>query len=319
MNTRTAFGLWMLVLVCLMVIPAMAQEYVIGNGDVISVTFWQDAGLNLQGTIGEDGMLQLPVGGSVKATGLTANQLATAIVERISLYNQRITSANVKVVEFGSRKIYIMGNVRNPGKYTFQTIPNLWQIISEAGGPLETANLNNVVIVRNGRQGEPQTMQVDLASHLRQQTFDQLPAIEPGDNIYVPAVVGGTAGSGMSSIQSQQNVLFIYGEVSHPGVFSFNKELNLLEALVTAGGPTPQARLDQVRVIRKTGAFSNVTRVDVARYADEGSPSFFMVQGGDAIYVPRKRVLRESILFDIAMIMTTAAVTALVYDIIAQN
>jgi hypothetical protein len=176
-----------------------------------------------------------------------------------------------------------------------------------------------VVIVRNGRQGEPQTMQVDLASHLRQQTFDQLPAIEPGDNIYVPAVVGGTAGSGMSSIQSQQNVLFIYGEVSHPGVFSFNKELNLLEALVTAGGPTPQARLDQVRVIRKTGAFSNVTRVDVARYADEGSPSFFMVQGGDAIYVPRKRVLRESILFDIAMIMTTAAVTALVYDIIAQN
>jgi len=146
-----------------------------------------------------------------------------------------------------------------------------------------------------------------------------MPAIEPGDNIYVPAIVGGPAGSGMASIQSQQNVLFIYGEVLHPGVISFNKELNLLEALVTAGGPTAFARMDQVRVIRKTGAFSNVTRVNVARYANEGSPSFFMVQGGDAIYVPRKRILQESVLFDILMVFTTSAVTALVYDLIANN
>ncbi|NLP09542.1 polysaccharide export protein [bacterium] len=316
MIQRIRIGLVTLFCFGLLSTAPAAQDYMIGNGDVLSVTFWQDAELNLQATIGEDGTLQLPVGGTIRAAGLTVDQLAAAIVERISLYNQRITHATVKVVEYGSRTVYLMGSIRNPGKFSFEIIPNLWQIISEAGGPLDNANLNNVIIIRGGKQGEPQTTQVDLASILRNQTFDQLPVIEPGDNIYVPAVVGNVPSSGMESIQAQQNVLFIYGEVLHPGVISFNKELNILEALVTAGGPSAQAKLDEVRVIRKKGAISNVTRVDVARYADEGSPAFFIVQGGDTIFVPRKKLIRESVVWDFFMIFTGTALTAFVYTLI---
>jgi len=315
-NHRNIIFLFVTLLVGWGQAPCSGQEYQIGSGDVITVTFWQDAELNIEASIGEDGLLQLPVGGTVRAIGLTVDQLAKAIVERISMYNQRITHATVKVKEFGSRKVYIMGTVKNPGKFTFENIPNLWQVLSEAGGPLDNANLNNVIIVRSNPQGEQQTIQVDLASILRRQAFNQLPEIQPGDNIYVPAVVGNVPNAGIDALQNQQNVLFIYGEVSRPGVFSFNKELNLLEALVTAGGPTAQAQLEEVRVIRKSGAVSNVTRVDVGRYADEGSPAFFMVQGGDTIYVPRKKSIRESVIWDFFMIATGTAITAFTYTLI---
>jgi len=307
-------GLWLL-----LVFNARAQEYTIGKDDMLEVTFWQDNELNITARVDASGQINLPIGGTIMADGLTLSQLSEQIVERISLYNRRITNASVKVTEYGSRKVYVMGHVREPRKYTFEVIPNLWDIISEAGGPLETANLNNVLVIRKTPEGEPRTMTVDVAEILRNRNFQLLPVVEPGDNIYVPAVVGNVAGSGIQSMQAQPNVLFIYGEVGNSGVFTFNKELNLLEALITAGGPTATAKLNQVRVIRKNGAFSSVTRVNVKKYADESSPSFFMVKGGDTIYVPRKNIFRESVAWDFIMIFTGAVLTSLAYSVVADR
>lgn len=298
---------------------AWAQGYIIGKDDVVTVSFWQDNTLNVTARVGSDGQISLPIGGNIKAEGLTTDQLGEAVVERIAIYNRRITNASVKVTEYGSRKVYVMGHVRTPQKYTFEVIPNLWDIISEAGGPLETANLNNVLIIRNDANGEPRTIAVDVAEALRNRNFQALPKVEPGDNIYVPAVLGNAATSGIQSVQAQQNVLFIYGEVRNPGVITFNKELNLLEALVTSGGPTAEAKLSDVRVIRKNGVYSAVTQVDVQKYMDESSPSFFMVKAGDTIYVPRRKMLRESIAWDFFMIFAGAALTGLAFNLLQNN
>lgn len=318
--THVRFSTLLTVLSLLVInLGATAQEYIIGKDDVLEITFWQDAELNVTAKVDATGNINLAIGGAIKADGLTIQQLADEIVERVSLYNRRITSASIKVAEYGSRKVYVMGHVRTPNKYTFEVIPNLWDIISEAGGPLETANLSNVLIIRKGAEGEPRTITVDLTEILRNRSFQLLPPIEPGDNIYIPAVVGGAASSGIQSVQSQPNVLFIYGEVGSSGVITFNKELNLLEALITAGGPTAQAKLSEVRVIRKDGVYSSVTRVNVEKYADASSPSFFMVKAGDTIYVPRKRVFREGVAWNFFMIFTTAILTGLAYNLFSPR
>jgi protein involved in polysaccharide export with SLBB domain len=298
---------------------ANAQSYVLGSGDIIAVSFWQQPDMNFGATINEDSTITLPIGGIVKAAGLTTEQLSAAIVEQISLYNRRITHAAVKVMEYGSHKIYVMGNVRLPNKYTFEVIPNLWEIISEAGGPTENANLSNVMIIRSGLGDGEKTITVDLGDALRNKTFDQLPPIMPGDNIYVPAVVGNVPSSGMEAMHDQQNVLFIYGEVGHPGVYTFNKELNLLEALVTAGGPSALAKLEEVKVIRKMGVYSGVTKVNVANYTEERGAAFFLVKGGDTIYVPRKKRIQESVLWDFFMVFTGAVITTFAYSLFRQN
>ncbi len=296
-----------------------AQSYIVGCGDILAVSFWQEPEMNFNATVGEDSTISLPMGSTLKAAGRTPEQLASAIVERISLYNRRITHASVKVVDYGSRKIYVMGNVRLPSKYTFEVIPNLWEIISEAGGPTENANLSNVMIIRNGQGAEEQSIRVDLADILRNKAFHLLPKVEAGDNIYVPAVVGNVPSSGMEAVQEQQNVLFIYGEIGHPGVLTFNKDLNLLEALITAGGPTFQADLDEVRVIRKQGVYSAVIRIDVEAYANERAASFFTLKAGDTIFVPRKKIMRENVLWDFLMIATGAVITAFAVSLVPRN
>jgi len=308
-----------ILLFALCISAAHAQNYVIGCGDVLAISFWQEPTMNFSVTVGEDSTISLPMGSSLKAAGKSPEQLAVAVVERIALYNRRITHAAVKVEDYGSRKVYVMGNVRVPNKYTFQVMPNLWEIISEAGGPTESANLSNVMIVRNGKGIGEQTISVDLADILRNRAFHLLPKVEPGDNIYVPAVVGNVPGSGMESVQEQQNVLFIYGEVGNPGVITFNKDLTLLQALVTAGGPTLDADLSKVRVIRKRGVYSAAVRVDVEAYADERAASFFSVKAGDIIFVPRKKMFRESLFGDFFMLAAGAVITAFAVSLIPRN
>ena len=298
---------------------SQGQEYIIGIGDIITVSFWQDATLNIPGIkVGEDGNIQLPVGGAVRAVGLTPEQLSIRIVESISLYDRRITNAAVTVLEYGSRKVYVTGQVRMPGKYMFEIIPDRWEMISEAGGATDQANLSNVIIIRD-IEGEEQSQTVDLAAILRNNAFDRLPEILPGDNIYVPAVVGIVAGSGINAVQAQQKVLFIWGQVGSPGVYTFNEQLNLLEALVTAGGPTDLAKLKKIKVIRKTGAYSSVTQIDVEKYTEDSVPQFFMVQAGDAIYVPKKKNLRDSVFWEFGRIATTVLISALIYDLVSTR
>jgi len=295
---------------------AQKQNYIIGPGDVIDIAFWQDPGLNSKVTVAEDSTITLSVGGTVIAGGFTTEQLAEKIVEQVSIFNRRITQASVTVAQYGSRAVFVMGNVSHPGKFTFEAIPNLWDVLSEAGGPTGQANLSNVMIMRN-TNGEHQVLNIDLTEAIRNQALNSLPRIKPGDNIFVPAVFGG-GNAGMQGIQSQENVLFIYGEVGSAGVYTFNKKLNLLEALISAGGPTMRAKLDEVAVIRKIGAYSNVTKVNVSRYAKESVPEIFMVKGGDTIFVPHKKDIRESLAWNFVMMAAGATVTAIVYNTIRR-
>ena len=310
-------------IICILFLLSMTgavygQGYKIGVGDKLEVTFWQDPALNMTVRVAEDGTVLLPVGGSIQAAGLSLEELSSKIIDSISLFYRNITSAAVSVVEYGSQRVYVMGQVINPGKYMFEKIPDLWEIISEAGGATEQANLNNVIIIRE-EEGENRSITVDLASVLRDREFESLPEIRPGDTIHIPAVIGTVAGSGINAIQSSQKVLFIYGQVGAPGVYTFNKQLNLLEALVTAGGPTEDAALNMVKVIRKTGAYSSVTEIDVKRYSKESVPQFFMVQEGDAIYVPRRRVFTESVVWEFGRLAITIALTAFIYDIVRER
>jgi protein involved in polysaccharide export with SLBB domain len=297
---------------------ADSSQYIIGVDDVLEIAFWQDPELNVTVKVGQDGSIALPVGGTVSAAGLTTEKLAEKIVEQISIFNRRITRANVKVTEFGSRKVYVLGNVSTPGKYTFEVMPNLWGVIMEAGGPTENANLSDVMIIRQ-QDGKEQSINVDLGELLKNNDLKNIPEMYPGDNVYVPAVIGNVPSSGIQTSQTAQNILFIYGEVRTPGVYTFNKELNILEALVTAGGPTPVAKLNEVKVIRKSGAYSSVLRVNVDRYAHESVPSFFIVKGGDAIYVPAKRTFQTSVAFNFFSIFAAAVLTAVAYNFVLNR
>ena len=311
-----------ILLIVLMTLSSTAwtQGYIIGQNDVLSVSFWQDPEMDFQTRVGTDGSITLAMGGSIEAAGLTPEELAKKIVEQVSLFNRKITHAAVKINEYGSRRITVMGNVGKPGQYTFESIPNLWEIISEAGGPTLDANLSNIMIIRADESETEAVLKVDLVEALRRNDFASLPQIKPGDDIYIPPQTGDIFDRAVEEQAAPRaDVLYIFGAVNVPGVHKFDPKLNILESLVVASGPTFDANLKSVRIIRKNGAHSAVTRFNVDRFLHERVADSFKLRGGDAIYVPQKKSFRDTILFNFLMIAAGAAITAYMYDYVTKD
>ena len=159
------------------------QDYRISPEDILKISFLEQPELNRETKVGLDGNILLPVIGSIKVAGLTTTELTQKIISEFSIYSVGVTQVSVEIVAYESNKIYITGHVTNPGKYVFEEIPDLWKVISEAGGPTESANLTNVLIIHSGNE-EESTVTVNLAEILQNGNLSKLPKLKPGDYIF---------------------------------------------------------------------------------------------------------------------------------------
>ena len=101
--------------------------------------------------------------------------------------------------------------------------------------------------------------------------------------------------------------------------------MNLLEAIIIAGGPGTSAKLDEVRVIMQGEHYSSVATVNLDQYAKKGTPAPFLLNPGDTIFIPTQssswtRIFASgSFLSDVLRVTITAATTYYVYYLIQQK
>lgn len=307
---------------------AHAQEYVLEQGDKISITFWQDPNLNTEAIIDSEGKIDVPVIGRLTAASLTVSQLSSKIAQKMSIFNPRVTQALVKVLEYGSKKIFVTGAVYMPGPYSFEKMPNVWEAILAAGGAQDGARLDHVVIIRgSGEQG--QTIPVDLTAFFDQSDFTRLPELRPNDNIYVPGGGGGQPGAAGARVQgaaptifSRDDVVYIYGQVMAPGYYQLEKGMDVLQAIIAAGGPAYTQRgagqgfqldpdLEHVRVISHSPEGPVVYHINLEKYAEEGAPRPLLLKAGDTIYVPQKQTYTRFVLTNTLRTAITGTVSIL--------
>lgn len=265
------------------------SEYVIGPGDLLSVTFWQKPEFNADVRVSASGKIELPLIGTLQAAGFTAQKLRSVIEGRISLLDVKVTQVAVQVKEFGSKNVYVTGAVVKPGKVSFEVIPGVWQIILEAGGPLPTANLDDVAIVRGSGDKAGTIIHVDLAEALSKGDISNLPAIYPMDTIHIGGTDAESPGMAMPSPLEQRDLVYVFGQVATPGSFNVQKNMDLLDALVLAGGPTENANLKKVKLIFRGRRQAELAIVNMEKYLDGSVPLPLVLHPGDAIYVPAKR------------------------------
>jgi polysaccharide export outer membrane protein len=118
---------------------ARAEEYVLGPEDVVSISVWMHPELERTAAIGADSTLVLPPIGSVKAAGLTTKQLGDRIADRLSSYLRQSTTVTVSVKDYLSRSVYVSGAVAKPGRYGFERVPTIVDVINQAGGAIPGA------------------------------------------------------------------------------------------------------------------------------------------------------------------------------------
>ncbi len=77
--------------------------------------------------------------------------------------------------------VNLWGHVLKPGIYSVPSSYTLIDLISSAGGPLSTARLNDVRIVRKNQE----VLKVDIEKFLKSGDIASLPPLQPGDTIIV--------------------------------------------------------------------------------------------------------------------------------------
>lgn len=298
-------------------LTATAQVHVIEKNDLLSITFWQQANMNTQARVREDGTIDLPVVGRVVAAGKTVVKLEQEIIRQFSFYNAKITQVTVSVAEFGSNKIYINGQVLTPGKYSFATMPTIWQAILEAGGPLENANLSQLTVVRGSGPDAGKVLAIDLSEALSRNAIADLPKLTPGDIIYVPAVATSGVGTFGRSPLQRSTLVYIYGEVLRPGAYQYEANTNVLQAVIKAGGPTAFSDMERVRLIWLAPHSTQIAQVNVQRSSNEPSAPPLLLQGGDTIFIPRRSSAFQAVgrmFSDVYQIALTTVASVLIYN-----
>lgn len=293
--------------VCLAQTEKSVSEYTIGKGDLLAISFWQRPELDANARVDATGNIQLSLIGSIPAAGLTLSQLRNNILNRITPVDIRITQVSVVVREYASSVVYVTGSVARPGKLMFETIPDLWQIILEAGGPLPTAQLNEVMITRARGKDAGKVIRVDLDSALEGENLSALPPVYTGDNVNVPGAVVSPGATIPQAAISNQPTIHVFGQVVTPGVFNFTPEMNLFDAIVLAGGPNTTANMKRVQVFFRGYRQAEVAIIDMQQYMRRSTPLPPLLHPGDAIYVPPKKQFSTFVSQSLRIVFTSTA------------
>jgi polysaccharide export outer membrane protein len=262
-----------------------AEPYRIGPEDRLEIRFWQDNTLDAEVKVTLDGNITLDIIGQIQAAGMTTAELERAIVRQMSRYNKAISQTVVRVVEYNSLKVFVSGQVVNPGKYTFEEIPDLWTIINEAGGATELGDLSRVYIIRGGEDAGDVEI-VNVSAMITSGNIDELPEIRIDDTIEIPRNFAGLPTGAISDSPDQKKIFYVIGEVNTPGVQNLDRGLDLLEAIAMAGGPLSSADLKNVSVITKDRLGTQISQVDLNRYSQEASFNRYIIMPEDVIFLP---------------------------------
>jgi len=276
-----------------------AGEYVIGPGDRLRVSVWRHPELDGAFIVRSNGTVTVPPVGEIMAQGLRPHELSRELMVRLRDYTRETTQVTVSVEQFNSRAVFLTGQIMSPGRYSFERIPDILQLLSQAGGPLPGADLTNVSIIRSTETG-PLVISVNLAEYMRGERVDALPALQPGDTIEFPGMIGGSAAA-------RAGLVYVMGEVNSPGAYPSSDGFDLLQAIAIAGGATRAARLEDVAVVMDGGGGQVVAMVDVERIVQNGATETFYLSPGDRVVVPgRESSLAAKVLGGAGVVLTSA-------------
>ena len=161
----------------------VVAPYCLAPGDDIEVKYFYFPELDEQLTIPPDGIISLQLVQDVRATGLTVSQLEKILRQA---YSERLERPELTVLlrKSVSMKAYVGGEVRTPQVISIEGPVTITQALYAAGGPLDSANMSSVIIIRKVDGDEPKLMRINLDSQEAIQRNDI--ALLPHDIVHVP-------------------------------------------------------------------------------------------------------------------------------------
>ena len=146
--------------ICLLAIPASAQDsvtpapaaqaiegYALIPGDVVRLTISREADMSGEYPVDETGNLALPLVGLIPVTDVPPAELKRRI---LAGYEEQLRNQTVQVALL--RRVTVLGAVNQPGLYHVDPTMTLAQTVALAGGPSGVGRMDDVRIIRDGRE-----------------------------------------------------------------------------------------------------------------------------------------------------------------------
>lgn len=232
---RAAF----LVLLAALASGAVAQdrqsEYVLGAGDTIRISVFQNPDLTVETRVSESGTITYPLVGIVKIGGMSVSSAAQVVAKALRDGNfLKQPQVSILPLQIRYPQVSVLGLVNRPGRYPLETLnPRLSEVIAIAGGIAPTGA--DVAILTGERGGKALRKEVDVAAIFLDKASQDDIAIAGGDVIFV----------------SRQPMYYIYGEVQKPGSYRVERAMTVRQALAQGGGLTPRGTERGLRLHRR--------------------------------------------------------------------
>ncbi|MGD1091598.1 MAG: polysaccharide biosynthesis/export family protein [Bryobacteraceae bacterium] len=262
-----------------------AGSYLLGPGDQITVSVRDRKEIEIKPAfVGLDGTVDLQYAGTIRAEGLSTEQLAREIEAKLSsiVLNPKVT---VEISEYGSQPVSILGAVNKPGVHQLRGRKSLVEVLSLAEG-LKSEAGNVIKITRPKASGpiplvnakEDATGQFTTAEVSAKGLMDaSIPEaniqIHPHDVITVP----------------RAELIYVLGNVRKPGGFPLaeRESITVLQALAMAEGVQPAAATQSARILRASGSSAPPVEIaiDVKKILANTAPDQ-PLRPNDVLFIP---------------------------------
>lgn len=190
-----------------------------------------------------------------------------------------------------NRAVRIIGAVNRPGRYEWASEMSLMDLIAHAGGPIASADTAHLQILQQRDGDRTNSVSFDLKAFLdKGGDIRKIPHIHAGDTVVIPELPKDPNDNRSQWVrQSSDRSIYIFGEVGAPGRYAFNNELNFLDILSAAQGPTGMADLSSVRITHRTGKATEVSHLNLHTYFQTGDEGMLpVVKNEDVIFIPKR-------------------------------
>lgn len=247
-------------------LPPVGSALRISAGDLLDVQVFDTPELSAKLRVSDKGEVAVPVLGSVRVEGFTADEAATQVERSLReskvLHDPHVT---IFVAEYATQGVSVLGEVKNPGVYPVLGKHGLLEVLSAAGGVTPVAGK----AVSITHKADPlHSVVVQLGNGMDSQANV---GILPGDIVSV----------------SRSGIVYVVGDLAKPGGFLIenNDRLTVLQALALAQGTNRTAALNRSKLIRKTPTGREEVPVELKRLLAGKSPDI-RLEDGDILFVP---------------------------------
>jgi polysaccharide export outer membrane protein len=160
------------------------DSYFVKPGDILKIAVWGEQELQGEVLITPDGGFSFPLVGHLNSTGKTATELQEMVRVRLEKY---VSSpiVTVSIGQINGNKIYVIGQVKNPGAFVMNHILDVMQALSMAGGATPFAEVNDILILRRGPAGQV-ALSFKYSDVSRGRNLEQNIQLKSGDVVVVP-------------------------------------------------------------------------------------------------------------------------------------